>query len=106
PTWTTIQVVLLYTIPITYAGAVFTIMVGMIWSAVSSPRAGINSPVGLAPLIGVAPQLLVFLVAISYPPADTPFIGVGASALLIAAVLTLTALSNRLLVRERFLSPV
>ena len=51
--------VLGYTIPMTYASSIFATTAGVIWSTLSSPRAGLNSPVGIAPMIGVAPPLVV-----------------------------------------------
>ncbi len=44
-----------YTIPMAYASALFASIRGIIWSALSTRRAELNSPVGLAPLLGVAP---------------------------------------------------
>lgn len=93
-----------YTIPMSFAGALVTSTVGMIWASVSSPRSGINSPVGLAPMIGVGPTILVLLAAETAPTADYYYVTGGASVALIVIVLVLLALSANLLSRERFLS--
>jgi hypothetical protein len=96
----------LYTVPMSFAGALFTSTVGMIWSSVSSPRTGINSPVGIAPMIGIAPTVLVLLVAETVPASEFYYVTDGASIAIIAAVVGLLALSARLMGRERFLSPL
>ncbi len=96
----------LYTIPMGFAGGLFTTTVGMIWSTVSTPRTGMNSPVGIAPLVGVGPTLLVLFVAEDVPSGDYYYVTVGAALLIIVAVVALLALSAKLMGRERFLSPL
>jgi hypothetical protein len=96
----------LYTIPMSFAGALFTATVGMMWSAVSTPRTGINSPVGLAPRLGIAPTVLVLIIAEGLPSSQFYYFTVGAALAIIAAVVGLLALSARLMGRERFLSPL
>jgi hypothetical protein len=46
-----------YTLPMSYASQAFAATVGMYWSALSSPRQGLNSPIGLAPFIGILPTV-------------------------------------------------
>jgi hypothetical protein len=101
--WTSIA---LYTIPMGFAGALFTSTVGMLWSSISTPRAGMNSPVGLAPMVGIAPVILVLIVAESVPPSDFYTVTVGAAVVLVLAVVGLLTMSARVLGRERFLSPL
>lgn len=95
-----------YTIPMGFAGALFTAMVGMIWSSISTPRAGMNSPVGMAPMVGVGPTVLVLVAAEAAPASDVYYITAGASAAIIVGVVGLLVLSASLMGRERFLSPV
>jgi hypothetical protein len=95
-----------YTIPMGFAGAMVTSTVGMIWASISTPRTGINSPVGLAPLIGIGPTILVLLAAETAPSADYYYITGGASLTLILVAIALLALSARLMGRERFLSNI
>lgn len=95
-----------YTIPMSVAGALLISTVGMIWAAISSPRTGINSPVGIAPMIGVGPTILVLLVAETAPSADYYYVTGGASLALILLAFAFLALSIRLMGRERFLSPL
>jgi hypothetical protein len=96
----------LYSVPMSYAGALFVSTVGMIWSAVSSPRTGINSPVGIAPMIGIGPVVLVLIVALSSPASDYYYITTGAALVILATVVGLLAMSAKLMGRERFLSPL
>jgi hypothetical protein len=96
----------LYTIPVSFAGALFTSTVGMIWASVSNPRTGINSPVGIAPMVGIAPVILVLIVAEASPSSEYYYITSGAAAAIIVAVVGLLAVSARLMGRERFLSPL
>ncbi len=93
-----------YTIPMSFAGALVTITVGMIWASVSTPRTGINSPVGIAPIIGIGPTILVLLAAETAPSSDYYYITGGASLGLIVVAVAMLALSARLMSRERFLS--
>jgi hypothetical protein len=101
-----LQAVAYYTVPMSYAGALFTATVGMIWSAVSSPRTGINSPVGIAPMLGIAPAILVLVVAETAPASDYYYITSGAASVILVATVVLLALSAKLMGRERFLSPI
>jgi hypothetical protein len=96
----------LYTIPMSYAAALFTSTVGMIWSAFSTPRTGMNSPVGVAPMVGIAPVILVLVVSESVPSSEVYYVTVGAAAALVVAVVGLLSLSAKLMGRERFLSPL
>jgi len=99
-----VQSVALYTVPMSFAGALFTATVGMIWASVSTPRTGINSPIGIAPMVGIAPTVLVLVVANTVPPSEFYYVTVGAAAAIIAAVVGLLVMSARLMGRERFLS--
>lgn len=98
--------ILLYTIPMGFAGALFTAAVGMIWSSISSPRTGFNSPIGLAPMIGVGPTVLVLIVAEAAPPSEFYYVTTGAAIAILAVVAGLLSASARLMGRERFLSPL
>ncbi len=96
----------LYAVPMSLAGTVFSTTAGMYWASLSSPRSGFNSPLGVAPLLGVGPTVLVLVTAETAPAADFYWITVGAAAILGAAALTLVAASGRLLRSERLLSPL
>lgn len=98
--------VALYTIPMSFAGGMLTTTVGMIWSSVSSPRTGMNNPIGIAPMVGVAPTVLVLIAAASVPPSDFYYVTAGSAAVILAVVVLLVSMSARLMGRERFLSPL
>jgi hypothetical protein len=104
--WGFAMALALYTIPVSIAGALFTSTVGMIWSSLSTPRTGINSPAGIAPMIGIAPVILVLIIAEGAPRSDYYYITAGAATAILAAVVGLLAASARLMGRERFLSPM
>ena len=95
-----------YTIPMTYASSLFAATSGMIWSTLSTPRMGVNSPVGVAPILGVAPPMLVLVIANSFAKSEYYYVTVGAAVAFLAIVLLLLAASTRLMSRERYLSPM
>ncbi len=97
---------LLYSIPMTLAATLFSSMCGMIWSTLSSPIAGIDAPVGLTPLIGMAPPILVLTFAMTVPPSSFYSLTAGVVAALVAVVLVLLFTQGRWMRRERVLSPM
>lgn len=95
-----------YTIPMAYSSALFATIGGMIWSALSTPRVGLNTPVGLAPILGVAPPMVVLIVAEGVDKAAYYFVTLGAALGFLALVVLLLLASSRLMDRERYLSPM
>jgi hypothetical protein len=95
---------LLYSVPMTYAGATFSAVAGMVWSSLSTPRAGLNSPTGIAPILSVAPPIFVLFVAEAAPKADYYYITSGAAAVFVVAAAALLLASSRWMDRERYLS--
>ncbi len=95
-----------YTIPMTYASSLFAAICGIIWSALSSPRMGLNSPVGVAPILGVAPPLLDLIVAEGVDKSAYYYVTVGAALGVLALAAGLLVASSRLMGRERYLSPM
>lgn len=68
------------------------------------PQGGVNSPVGIAPLLGIAPVLAVLVVAVG-PGSGQILVVVGAaSAAMLLAVVTIASVSSKRMQRERFLS--
>ncbi len=49
----------LYSVPTIYATAVFTTVARTPWSSLATQRMGVNSPVGIAPALGIIPILAV-----------------------------------------------
>ncbi len=95
-----------YTIPMAYASALFASIGGIIWSSLSTPRAGMNTPVGFAPMLGVAPPVVVLIVAEGVDKSAYYDVTLGASFGFLALVVLLLVASSRLMDRERYLSPM
>ena len=101
----------IYAVPMTFACAAFASTVGIYWTALSSLRQGINSPVGLIPFIGILPALVTLFVitaiGLSGPVSTTNLLLTLGSAIGLVAVFVIVLLVSmgRLLRRERFLSP-
>jgi hypothetical protein len=103
-----VGLLLLYTVPMSYASIAFTSTVGMFWTSLSSPRAGMNSPIGLIPIIGMAPSLVTLgaLLAVLATGALPYYVVTGtAVGLIVLVVAVLLSQMERLMPRERLLSP-
>jgi hypothetical protein len=99
-----VETAIFYAIPISYTGAMFTSMAGMIWSSLTTRRAGVNSPVGIAPILGIFPVLAVLILSsVIGPELFVPFVS-GVSLALVAVVAAMIFVSNKKMARERFLS--
>ncbi|HYA70119.1 MAG TPA: hypothetical protein VEH28_01950 [Thermoplasmata archaeon] len=100
-----------YTLPMSYVSSAFAATAGMFWTTLSSPREGMNSPIGLIPLIGVLPPvatlMIVVLVGATGTVTPSGFFEVAAAMMTGVAVfvVVLLSLTGRLLRRERLLSP-
>jgi hypothetical protein len=105
------ELLFLYGVPMGFASAAFAATVGVYWSALSSPRAGMNSPVGVIPLIGILPPLATVLAFSALGIAGELTVAnalrvIALSLVLVGGtVLLLLRFMDRLLKRERFLSP-
>jgi hypothetical protein len=95
-----------YTIPMTYACSLLAVTCGIIWSTLSSPRSGLNSPVGIAPMLGIAPPVIVLVIAEGVDKSAYYYVTVGASVGFLLLVVALLIASSRLMGRERYLSPM
>jgi len=101
----------IYAVPMTLASAAFAATVGVYWTALSSPRQGMNSPIGLVPFIGILPSLATLGVVVELglsgknSGSTTVEVLAGAMALMAVVVLVLLARIGTLLRRERMLSP-
>jgi hypothetical protein len=99
-----------YAVPMTFACAAFASTVGVYWTALSSPRQGINSPVGLIPFIGILPALAtlfgIVALTLSGPLSTTTLLLILGSAMGLVAIFVIVLLASmgRLLRRERWLS--
>ncbi len=94
----------LYSVPESYACAALMAIVGVFWTSLSSPRAGLNSPVGFIPLFGLLPQVVTLVLAGVFNGYLYEVLLAGL-AVVVVIVGTLLGLTNRLMRRERLLSP-
>ncbi len=94
----------LYSIPMSYASVAFAETVGMFWTSLSSPRSGMTSSVGLVPILGIAPAVIVVIVLTAAHALALPG-ELAALAVVGIAVLLMLSLIGRLLPLERLLSP-
>ncbi|HTT26478.1 MAG TPA: hypothetical protein VMH90_05920, partial [Thermoplasmata archaeon] len=98
-----------YSVPMSYASSAFASLMGMIWTSLAKPWTGLSSPIGLVPFVGIAPSLLTlalvaFLAIQGFANVD---LVVGAVVLgVLTLVVALLSELDRLLPRERLLSPV
>lgn len=98
----------LYGIPMAFASVAFASTLGIFWTSLSSPRTGMNSPLGVLPIIGIAPSLATLFAALTFKATTAiPFLAItGTSLGLVAvAVVVLLLYMGRLMPRERLLSP-
>ncbi len=93
-----------YAIPESFACAALMATVGVFWTSLSSPRAGLNSPIGSIPFFGILPQIVTLVIAGVF---NAYFYDVllASLAVVVLIVVTLLSLTNRLMRRERLLSP-
>lgn len=98
------ELVIFYTVPLSYAAAMFMTMSGMIWSQLTARRPGVNSPVGIAPLLGIAPILAVLVLAVGPGSSHTLYVVGAASIAMVLGVAAMASVANSRMQRERFLS--
>lgn len=100
-----------YAVPMAFTCAAFASTVGVYWTALSSPRLGVNSPVGLIPFVGILPALVtlfaIVAAGLSGPISTTTLLLILGSGMGLAAIFVIILLVSmgRLLRRERLLSP-
>ncbi len=110
-TTTFLELLLAYSLPMSYVASTFAATIGMYWTSLSSPSAGLNSPIGLAPLLGILPPVATLFgltaLGVAGQTSATTFLMLAATVLGIVSltVVLLLALIGRLLRRERLLSP-
>jgi hypothetical protein len=100
-----IELLLVYTIPISYASVAFMTMAGMMWSSLTRKVPGVNSPIGIATLLGMAPILTVLIFSSLFTGSGSFLLLVGAVTLiLVALVAIMMVVANKKMNRERLLS--
>ncbi|MDR2202893.1 MAG: YhfC family intramembrane metalloprotease [Nitrososphaerota archaeon] len=102
-----IELLLIYTIPISYASVAFMTMAGIIWSSLTSRIPGVNSPIGICTLIGVGPTLVVFILSTFFSGLSNFLLLIGGVTLtLVALVVVMMVVANKKMNRERLLADV
>lgn len=99
-----VELILIYTVPLSYAASIFMTMIGMLWASLTTRRTGVNSPVGLAPIFGILPVMVVFLLSETIGSNYLVLLAGGFSLALILVVALMIAVANGKMVRERFIS--
>ena len=101
-----------YCLPMSYISSAFAATIGMFWTSLSTPRTGVNSPIGLIPFIGILPSLATLGVLVVLGEEGLvsaafifPVVG-GMVGLFGVVVIALLATMGRFLRREQLLSPV
>lgn len=97
------EVLLAYTFPMSYATVSLMTAVGVFWTSLSSPRAGMNSPLGVLPMLGVLPPGLGLVLALAVPAHATPIL-LGIELAVAVVVVSLLTRTNRLMPPDRLLS--
>ncbi len=98
------EVFLGYTFPMSYLTVCLMTALGVFWTSLSSPRSGLNSPLGFLPLFGVMPTAGGLLLALSVGSA-APKVLAGLEIAIAVVVLSLFTRADRLMPPERLLSP-
>ncbi len=94
-----------YSLPMSFGATALTTAAGMYWTSLSSPRTGMNSPLGLLPMLGIAPGGLALVAAEGAGPGVRIYVLIGAVAVVVVLATVLLLLESRLMPRERLLSP-
>lgn len=92
-----------YTFPMSYLTVTLMTIIGVFWTSLSSPRAGLNSPLGVLPLIGVVPTTVGLFLALAFS-AHAVQILLGLEVAVAFAVLSLLMRTDRLMPPDRLLS--
>jgi hypothetical protein len=98
------EALLAYTFPMSYATVTLMTTVGVFWTSLSSPRAGMNSPLGVLPMLGVIPTAVGLVVALAIPSHAVQIV-LGDELVVVLALVSLLARTDRLMPPDRLLSP-
>jgi len=94
---------LAYTFPMSYLTVTLMTTVGVFWTTLSSPRAGMNSPLGVLPMFGVLPTAIVLILALVFA-AHGAEIALAAELVIFVVLISLLSRTTRLMPTERLLS--
>ncbi len=94
-----------YSLPMSYLAAGLLTTVGVYWTSLASPRSGMNSPLGVLPMIGLLPPGAVLILALAAPPVHVAQLVGAAELAIFIALLVLWTHRERFMPAERLLSP-
>lgn len=97
-------VLLVYTFPMSYLTVTLMTTVGVFWTSLSSPRSGLNSPLGVLPLLGVLPTTVLFILALTLSSYASRIV-LGGELIIFVILISLLARTDRFMPPERLLSP-
>ena len=98
------EILLVYTFPMSYLTVSLMTTVGVFWTSLSSPRAGMNSPLGVLPMIGVVPTAAALVLALALGAYASQVL-LGTELVVLVIVVSLLSRTDRLMPAERLLSP-
>ncbi len=93
-----------YTLPMSFGTVGLMTTIGVFWTSLSSPRTGMNSPLGVLPLIGVAPTAGALIVALALPGKAVTIL-LAVELVVLVVLFSLLMRTNRLMPPDRLLSP-
>lgn len=99
-----LETLLLYTLPLSYSSPIFMSVAGMTWSTLTTRVTGVNSPVGVAPILGIAPVLSATVLSAIAGPRFSGYVAILVSAAVIVLTAVTSVVADRKMARERFLS--
>lgn len=99
-----VETIIFYSIPICYSSSIFMSMAGMIWASLSKRITGVNSPVGLAPFLGIIPIIVTFLISALVGPSMSLYVAGAVSLAVFLLAIIILIIANIKMDRERFLS--
>jgi len=97
------EVLLAYTFPMSYLTVALMTTLGVFWTSLSSPRSGLNSPLGILPMVGVLPTAAGLIIALALPAHATQIL-LATELVLFLIVVSLLTRTDRLMPTERLLS--
>jgi hypothetical protein len=99
-----IELLLIYTIPVSYASVAFMTMAGMVWSSLTARIPGVNSPVGICTFLGIGPVMAVFILSAFFTGSGFLLVVGGVILILVALVAAMMVVVSKKMNRERLLS--
>jgi hypothetical protein len=104
-----IKLILIYTLPVSYASAAFMCIAGMMWSSLTVRIPGVNSPIGISALLGIFPALAGYIGGLFFGGlglGNFMWVIGGLILILVTLVIVMLVVASKRMNRERLLSDV